>query len=92
MKWIGLAALGLLVSVGAAAAQPATEGAFLADAARQTGAVTLPGLTYLVLKSGPADGAHPARADTITVRYVGRFTDGKVFNTSADEGRGTTTF
>lgn len=54
--------------------------------------VTLPGLSYEVLKSGLASGVSPARADTITVRYVGHFADGKVFNTSADEGRGDTTF
>ena len=54
--------------------------------------VTLPPLRYQVLRSGPADGPRPARSDDITVRYVGRFTDGRVFNTSPDDGKGVTTF
>lgn len=93
MKRLAMAALALsLAPLSVAAAAPADERAVLADAARQPGAVTLPGLTYLMLKSGPETGPHPARADTITVRYTGRFADGKVFNTSTEEGKGTTTF
>ena len=55
-------------------------------------AVTLPGLSYEVLASGPATGAHPTRADSVTMRYVGRLTDGAVFSTSPDEGKGLSTF
>lgn len=55
-------------------------------------AVALPPLTYRALESGPAGGVQPDRGDSITVRYVGRLKDGTVFNTSADEGRGVTTF
>jgi FKBP-type peptidyl-prolyl cis-trans isomerase FklB len=55
-------------------------------------AVTLPGLSYEVLGSGPAAGPHPTRADSVTMRYVGRFTDGAVFSTSPDAGKGLSTF
>lgn len=54
--------------------------------------VTLPGLSYEVLGSGPAVGPHPTRADAVTMRYVGRLTDGAVFSTSPDEGKGLSTF
>jgi FKBP-type peptidyl-prolyl cis-trans isomerase len=50
-------------------------------------AVTLPGLQYEVLRSGPADGPHPTRSDTVTMRYTGRLTDGSVFSMSPDNGR-----
>ena len=76
----------------AAGTGTAAEQAFLAKNARADGVVALPGVQYKVLKSGPADGRHPLRGDDITVRYVGRFLDGKVFNTSPDNGAGTTTF
>jgi FKBP-type peptidyl-prolyl cis-trans isomerase len=49
-------------------------------------------MQYRVLRSGPATGRRALRGDDVTVRYVGRFRDGKVFSTSADEGRGTSTF
>lgn len=68
------------------------EQAFLARNARAEGVVSLPGLQYRVLKSGPADGPHPKRGDDVTVRYEGRFLNGQVFNTSADHGAGTTTY
>ncbi len=55
-------------------------------------AVTLPGLSYEVLGSGPEAGPHPTRADAVTMRYVGRLTDGAVFSTSPDEGKGLSTF
>ncbi|WP_254062681.1 FKBP-type peptidyl-prolyl cis-trans isomerase [Caulobacter sp. S45] len=68
------------------------ERAFLQKNATAEGVVTLPGLQYKVLKSGPADGPHPLRSDEIKVRYEGRFIDGKVFNTSPDAGVGETDF
>jgi peptidylprolyl isomerase/FKBP-type peptidyl-prolyl cis-trans isomerase FklB len=68
------------------------EQAFLAQNAKAHGVVVLPGVQYKILKSGPAEGRHPLRGDDITVRYVGKFLDGKVFNTSPDNGAGTTTF
>lgn len=54
--------------------------------------IRLPGLEYQVLGSGPAGGAHPSRADAVTIRYIGRLADGSVFSTSADDGAGTSTF
>jgi FKBP-type peptidyl-prolyl cis-trans isomerase len=52
----------------------------------------LPGIQYQVLRSGPAGGPRPTRADAIDMRYVGRLTNGKVFSTSADNGAGTSSF
>ena len=40
------------------------------------GVVSLPGLQYRVLRSGPAEGRRPLRTDDVTVRYQGRFLDG----------------
>lgn len=61
-------------------------------AAAPGAAVVLPGIQYQVLRSGPAGGPHPTRADAIDVRYVGRLTNGEVFSTSADNGTGTSSF
>ena len=55
-------------------------------------AIVLPGIQYQVLRSGPAGGPHPTRADAVEVRYVGRLTNGEVFSTSADNGAGTSSF
>jgi len=88
-----LCALAILIAEPAPAAQPTdAEKAFLTANARDPGVIVLPGVQYKVIKSGPADGPHPHRADDITVRYEGRFIDGKVFNTSPDNGAGTTDF
>jgi FKBP-type peptidyl-prolyl cis-trans isomerase FklB len=54
--------------------------------------VSLPGIRYQVLASGPATGAHPTRADSVAMRYVGRFEDGQVFSTSPDDGKAVSTF
>lgn len=67
--------------------------AVAAPAVAQDGkTITLPGLSYQVLASGPAGGAHPKRSDTVQMRYVGRLTDGAVFSTSPDDGKGLSTF
>jgi peptidylprolyl isomerase/FKBP-type peptidyl-prolyl cis-trans isomerase FklB len=89
-----LASLAVAASVQAAPppADPAVQAQFLADNVEQPGVIVLPGLQYRVLKSGPADGSHPTRGGEITVRYEGRFIDGKVFNTSPDQGAGSTIF
>jgi peptidylprolyl isomerase/FKBP-type peptidyl-prolyl cis-trans isomerase FklB len=79
-----------MLSGGAALA--ADDQAFLAANARQAGVVTLPGLQYKILKSGPADGPTALRSDDITVRYEGRFADGTMFDSSPDNGAGTTVF
>lgn len=54
--------------------------------------VTLPGLQYQVLRSGPAEGEHPTRASTVTVHYEGRLADGTVFSTSPEGGKGESVF
>jgi FKBP-type peptidyl-prolyl cis-trans isomerase len=54
--------------------------------AAQAAPVTLPGVQYEVLASGPAGGAMPTRADAVMMRYVGRLTTGEVFSTSANGG------
>ena len=59
-------------------------------AAAQT--LSLPGIRYQVLASGPAAGAHPTRADTVAMRYVGTLEDGEVFSTSPGDGAQTSTF
>ena len=74
-----------LIAVAAAALLSASPAA-----AAET--VTLPGLSYEVLASGPAAGPHPTRADSVTMRYVGRLADGTVFSTSPDDGKGLSTF
>ena len=61
-------------------------------AASASGVVNLAGIRYRVLKSGPADGAHPRRSDDIVVKYEGRFADGKVFDSSKQDASGAATF
>lgn len=68
-----------LLAAGTEAAQPAQR-------------VAMPGPAYEILQSGPANGAHPTRADTVSIRYVGRLASGDIFSTSAHEGRGTSEF
>lgn len=65
--------------------------AALASASAAT-AETLPGISYEVQASGPAAGLHPTRDDAVTMRYIGRFTDGSVFSTSPDGGKGLSSF
>ena len=52
--------------------------AFLAANAKAPGVVSVPGVQYLVLKSG--NGAQPGRHDCVTVNYQGSLIDGKVFD------------
>jgi FKBP-type peptidyl-prolyl cis-trans isomerase FklB len=54
--------------------------------------VVLPGVTYEVIRSGPAGGPHPTRADAVTMKYVGRLADGAVFSTSAENGAAASPF
>jgi len=92
---LALAALAALLAVPlpgqASAAQSPDPGR---DQARdQPGeTVSLPGIRYQVLASGPAGGAHPTRADTVAMRYVGRLEGGEIFSTSPGDGRETATF
>lgn len=62
----------------------------LAAAAPQP--VTLPGIRYQVLRSGPATAAHPTRADEVDVHYTGKLTSGEVFSASPEGGKGISTF
>lgn len=55
------------------------------------GAVSLPGLRYEVLRSGPS-GPRPLRSDDVMVRYVGRLTNGSIFSTSANNGAAPSAF
>ena len=66
----------------------------LVGAAASAQAVTLPGIRYEILASGPAAGAHPTRADTVQMRYVGRLAraDGEIFSTSPDDGKAASAF
>jgi FKBP-type peptidyl-prolyl cis-trans isomerase len=84
-----LSALALTLAAGLGLAH-AHAAAAQGPAAGRT--VTLPGLSYQVLASGPAGGAHPTRADSVIMRYVGRLENGEVFSTSPGEGAGTSTF
>jgi FKBP-type peptidyl-prolyl cis-trans isomerase FklB len=49
--------------------------------------VTLPGIRYQVVASGAPDGAHPTRADTVEIRYIGRLSTSEIFSTSPDDGK-----
>lgn len=48
--------------------------------------VSLPGLEYQVLRSGPPGSPHPLRSDAVKIRYIGRLADGSIFSTSASNG------
>ncbi len=92
-----LGALSLALGTQARAGAPAgigapAEQAFLSANAKAAGVVSLPGLQYKIVKSGPASGPHPLRSDDITARYVGQFIDGKAFGSSPDNGAGTEVF
>lgn len=86
-------AVAIALLAGSAVAAPAAAPAdFLAANARAPGVVALPGLQYKVLRSGPTDGATATRGDDVTVRYEGRFANGELFDSSPDNGTGTTVF
>ncbi|WP_372785822.1 FKBP-type peptidyl-prolyl cis-trans isomerase [Phenylobacterium sp.] len=54
--------------------------------------VSLPGIRYQVMASGPPAGPHPTRADSVAMRYVGKLESGEVFSTSPGDGKETATF
>ncbi|WP_067520604.1 FKBP-type peptidyl-prolyl cis-trans isomerase [Endozoicomonas ascidiicola] len=59
---------------------------YLEDNAKKEGVtVTDSGLQYEVVKQG--DGAKPVAADTVTVHYTGKLTDGTVFDSSKERGQ-----
>jgi FKBP-type peptidyl-prolyl cis-trans isomerase FklB len=79
-----LALAAVLLGPAGASAAPAP------DLAGET--VSLPGIRYQVLASGPASGAHPTRADRVAMRYVGRLEGGETFSTSPNDGKAVSTF
>ncbi len=61
---------------------------FLAENKAKEGVkVTKSGLQYKVLQAG--EGASPKASDIVTVNYEGKLTNGKVFDTSYKDGKGT---
>jgi FKBP-type peptidyl-prolyl cis-trans isomerase FkpA len=52
------------------------------SAARHGWATTASGLQYHLLKGAPASAPKPAPGATVTIHYVGRFIDGRVFDSS----------
>jgi FKBP-type peptidyl-prolyl cis-trans isomerase FklB len=60
---------------------------FLRQNADREGVVSLDsGLQYLILTSGPADGASPSVDEAVLAHYHGTLTDGSVFDSSVDRG------
>jgi len=94
IRWRIAAPLLMSLAVSACAETGATLSSGSSDplSAGAPGVVSLAGLRYKVLKTGPATGAHPRRSDEIVVRYEGRLTNGKVFDSSASDKSGTATF
>lgn len=60
--------------------------AFLRSNADAPDVMSMPGLQYKVLKSGPQTGPRPSRTSAVKVRYEGRGIDGKIFDTSTGKG------
>jgi len=56
----------------------AANAAYLADNAKKSGIISVPGIQYEVLQKG--DGPQPGRKDCVTVNYKGSLIDGKVFD------------
>lgn len=62
---------------------------YQAFVARDDVKTTESGLAYQVIVPGPEDGAHPGPTDQVTVHYVGRHTNGEVFDSSVGRGEPT---
>jgi len=76
--WLGwVAGLGLLVAIGAGAAALGTDGL-----AQRT---TASGVKYQIIRDGK--GEHPGPRDVVFVNYIGRKSDGTIFDSSFPTGR-----
>lgn len=84
--------IGRLLAAALAASTLGAPPAAAAPPGKPGASVSLPGLSYQVLASGPAAGLQPTRADSVTMRYVGRLADGEIFSTSPGDGAATSTF
>ncbi|WP_310385129.1 FKBP-type peptidyl-prolyl cis-trans isomerase [Roseateles sp.] len=81
-----LAVMALLISFGAAASTAKKPAAPAASAPSVAGAVTTAsGLRYEPLTVG--SGPHPTATDKVRVHYVGRFLDGREFDSSIKRGK-----
>jgi len=72
------------VTTSATAAKPAYRVA--AAPKLPVGQVKLPPLSYSINASGPVDGTHPKRSDTISVNYTLKLLDGSVIDSSIERG------
>lgn len=96
-----LAVLPLVLSLAACATAPAPhysgspqaqweqgQAVYLAWSAKRPGWKTTPsGLQYRRLKKAPVSAPKPAPGATVTIHYVGRFIDGRIFDSSRDRGQ-----
>lgn len=65
----------------------AASAEFLHQNGSKDGVVSLDsGLQYLILESGPSDGASPGVDDAVLAHYHGTLSDGTVFDSSVDRG------
>ena len=80
----------LALAIAALSLSGGARGAEIADRPGET--VSLPGIRYQVLAAGPAGGAHPTRADTVQMRYIGRLEGGEIFSTSPQDGAAASSF
>lgn len=70
-----------------AAENKAKADAFLADNKAREGVITLDsGLQYEIIEKGDEGSKKPSKGATVKVTYEGKFLDGKVFDSSNEEG------
>ncbi len=80
-------ALPLLLAPSLAPAAPEPAAAYMARMSAAGGVkTTASGLAYKVEASGPATGEPPRLGDQVRVTYVGKLTDGTVFDSSDNAG------
>lgn len=61
-----------------------SQDAYLAEAAKAPGARVLgDGVVFITLQ--PGEGGHPQHGDKVTLQYVGQLTDGKIFDSTAND-------